>query len=127
MGISQKDTEIIAKNKEMITYVETVEKIDKNLVKKCAADIVNKKFDWNSIDPAHYIEQQKQSAADKITDASTLLPIIEKIVMDNPTIVQQYQSGKVGVLGFFVGNVMKATAGKADPSTVNKLLQNLLK
>ena len=46
---------------------------------------------------------------------------------DNPTQLEQYQAGKDKVLGFFVGQVMKATQGKANPKIVNQLLSKKLK
>ncbi|MBQ2017810.1 MAG: hypothetical protein II208_04790, partial [Alphaproteobacteria bacterium] len=39
---------------------------------------------------------------------------------------EQYKSGKVGLLGFFVGNVMKKTGGTANPAVVNEILRNKL-
>lgn len=127
MGVDKNSTDVIAKNKDMYQYISHVEKIDKNLVKKVAADIVNKKFDWMKIKPEAYLEELKSKQSSLIVDENILKPIIEKVIADSPSIVAQYQAGKTGVLGFFVGNVMKATQGKADPSVVNKLLSNMLK
>jgi aspartyl-tRNA(Asn)/glutamyl-tRNA(Gln) amidotransferase subunit B len=62
----------------------------------------------------------------QVTDASALEPIVEKILSDNPAIVEQYRAGKSNVLGFFVGQVMKATGGKANPKLVNELLRKKL-
>lgn len=126
-GITQNDAHILIQNTHMLEFVEHVEKLNKNFVKKAAADIVNKKIDHTKMTPKEYIELQKQKSESLITDESVLKPIIDKIVADNPSIVEQYKSGKTGTLGFFVGNVMKATQGKADPKTVNNLLTNMLK
>ena len=48
------------------------------------------------------------------------------VIAANPAQVEQYKSGKTGLLGFFVGNVMKATGGKANPAVVNEILQKKL-
>ncbi len=63
----------------------------------------------------------------QLSDSDALGDIIEKIILDNPRQVAQYRAGKNKVLGFFVGQVMKATQGKANPGRVNELLLELLK
>jgi aspartyl-tRNA(Asn)/glutamyl-tRNA(Gln) amidotransferase subunit B len=63
---------------------------------------------------APYLEQKV------VADASELDPIIEKIIEANPGQAEQLRSGKEGLLGFFVGQVMKETGGKADPRVVNE-------
>jgi aspartyl-tRNA(Asn)/glutamyl-tRNA(Gln) amidotransferase subunit B len=55
-----------------------------------------------------------------VADAAELDPIIDKIIEANPGPVEQFRSGKDGLLGFFVGQVMKETGGKADPRVVNE-------
>lgn len=62
----------------------------------------------------------------QLSDSGALGDIIEKIILDNPHQVAQYRAGKNKVLGFFVGQVMKATQGKANPGRVNELLLELL-
>jgi len=62
----------------------------------------------------------------QITDAGAIETVIEDILATNPTQVEQYRSGKEKVFGFFVGQVMKATQGKANPQQVNALLKEKL-
>jgi len=62
----------------------------------------------------------------QITDASAIEPIIDEIIADNPGQVEQYRGGKDKLFGFFVGQVMKATRGKANPQQVNELLKKKL-
>ncbi len=62
----------------------------------------------------------------QLSDSGALRGIIEKILMDNPAQLAQYRAGKNRVLGFFVGQVMKATQGKANPGQVNELLLEAL-
>ncbi len=59
----------------------------------------------------------------QITDASAIEPIIDEIIAANPGQVEQYRGGKDKLFGFFVGQVMKATKGKANPQQVNELLK----
>jgi aspartyl-tRNA(Asn)/glutamyl-tRNA(Gln) amidotransferase subunit B len=61
-----------------------------------------------------------------VSDVSALDPIIDEIVAANSGRVAAYRSGKEGLLGFFVGQVMKATGGKADPRVVNERLRTKL-
>jgi aspartyl-tRNA(Asn)/glutamyl-tRNA(Gln) amidotransferase subunit B len=62
----------------------------------------------------------------QITDTGAIEKIIDDVIANNPSQVEQYKSGKVGLLGFFVGNVMKASGGKANPAVVNEILKNKL-
>jgi len=61
-----------------------------------------------------------------ISDEGALKAIVEKIVADNPAQVEQYRGGRDKLFGFFVGQAMKATQGKADPQLLNKLLKEAL-
>ena len=62
----------------------------------------------------------------QISDTGELEAIVEQIMADNPAQVEQLRSGKDKVLGFFVGQVMKATQGKANPQQVNELIRQKL-
>ena len=70
---------------------------------------------------APYLEQKV------VADAAELDPVIERIVAANPGEAEQYRGGKHGLLGFFVGQVMKETEGRANPKVVNELLREKLK
>jgi aspartyl-tRNA(Asn)/glutamyl-tRNA(Gln) amidotransferase subunit B len=61
-----------------------------------------------------------------VADTAELEPIVERILAANPGQVEAYRGGKEGLLGFFVGQVMKATGGKANPALVNEILRKLL-
>jgi aspartyl-tRNA(Asn)/glutamyl-tRNA(Gln) amidotransferase subunit B len=62
----------------------------------------------------------------QITDCSAIEKIIDEIVEANPKQVEQYRAGKKTVIGFFVGQVMKASKGQANPQLVNELLAKRL-
>lgn len=79
---------------------------------------------WQSNLSVTQIIQQKNLK--QITDSNAITAIIEQIIIDNPKSFQQLKSGKNKLFGFFVGQVMKATQGKANPREVNKLLQEKL-
>ncbi len=61
-----------------------------------------------------------------VGDEDALAPVVDAVLAANPGQVETYKAGKEGVLGFFVGQVMKETGGKADPKVVNKLLREKL-
>ena len=63
----------------------------------------------------------------QITDTGAIEAIIDEIMANNAGQVEQYRSGKEKVFGFFVGQTMKATQGKANPAVVNELLKAKLK
>jgi len=63
----------------------------------------------------------------QITDSSAIESIIDAVIADNPGQVEQFRAGKEKVLGFFVGQVMKQTQGKANPGQVNQILRERLK
>ncbi len=62
-----------------------------------------------------------------ISDAGELEPLVARVLDANPGQVAAYRGGKEGLLGYFVGQVMKETQGKADPKAVNELLREKLK
>ncbi len=73
------------------------------------------------------IEAETYLAQTAVGDESELGPIIDAILAANPGQVETYRGGKEGVLGFFVGAVMRETQGKADPKVVNRLLLEKLR
>ena len=62
----------------------------------------------------------------QISDEGAIKEIVKKIVDANPNQVEAYKNGKTNLLGFFVGQVMKETKGRANPKTVNELVREML-
>ena len=62
----------------------------------------------------------------QISDEDALQKLVNEVIAGNPKQVETYRKGKTGVLGFFVGQVMKATRGQANPKIVNELLKKAL-
>ena len=62
-----------------------------------------------------------------VSDVSELDPIIDAVIAANPGQAEQYRGGKEGLLGFFVGQVMKETGGKADPRVVSERVREKLR
>jgi len=63
----------------------------------------------------------------QISDSGAIAAIVDKIIADNPSQAEQYRSGKEKMFAFFVGQVMKAMQGKANPAEVNAMLKEKLK
>ena len=61
-----------------------------------------------------------------ISDEGAITEIVDKIIANNPNQVEQYRAGKTNLLGFFVGQVMKETKGRANPQSVNKIVKEKL-
>jgi aspartyl-tRNA(Asn)/glutamyl-tRNA(Gln) amidotransferase subunit B len=62
----------------------------------------------------------------QVSDEAEIRKIVERVVAANPKQLEQYRAGKTSLMGFFVGQVMKASGGRANPQIVNKLLKEAL-
>lgn len=77
----------------------------------------------NKKEPKEFISEDNA----QISDINVLEPMIDEILANNTAQVEQYKAGKTNLLGFFVGQVMKQTGGKANPKITNELLNKKLK
>ena len=101
------------------------------MIKRIADDTISGKIAkqvfeamWNGEGSADEIIQSK--GLKQVTDTGAIEKIIDDIITANPQQVEQFRSGKDKVFGFFVGQVMKQTQGKANPKQVNELLRKKL-
>jgi len=62
----------------------------------------------------------------QVSDTAELEAVVRRVLADNPSQVEQFKAGKQQVAGFLVGQVMKATEGRANPKLVNELVRSLL-
>ncbi|MCL6449526.1 MAG: Asp-tRNA(Asn)/Glu-tRNA(Gln) amidotransferase subunit GatB [Armatimonadetes bacterium] len=65
----------------------------------------------------------KEKGLVQITDEGAIAAIVEEVIANHPKVVEDYRAGKEKALGFLVGQVMKATRGKANPELVNRLFK----
>ncbi len=95
---------------------------DKTISGKIAKEV----FDamWNGEGSADDIIEAK--GLKQITDDGAIEKIIDEVIANSPNQLEQYRSGKDKLFGYFVGQVMKASKGKANPATVNEILKNKL-
>ena len=75
-------------------------------------------------EPRDIVEQE---GLGQVTDSAAIESICQEIIQENPDQVEQYKSGKGGVIGWLVGQVMAKSGGKADPKAVRETLEGLLK
>jgi aspartyl-tRNA(Asn)/glutamyl-tRNA(Gln) amidotransferase subunit B len=68
----------------------------------------------------------EEEGVEQISDESALGPVVEQVIADNPDAVQDYVAGKKQAVGPLVGQVMRATGGKADPKLANRMLREKL-
>ena len=126
--------EVAAYLKEEKVSIEESKLTPENFVK--LLDLLKKGTISNNIAKGLIIDilktgEDAQSLVDKkglsvISDESSILPIVQKIVASNPEQVAAYKGGRDKLFGFFVGQAMKETKGRANPQLLNKLLKQEL-
>jgi len=68
----------------------------------------------------------KEKGLVQISDTSALEAAVDEVIAANPAEVEAYRGGKTKLISFFVGQIMRATKGKANPALVNELLAKKL-
>jgi aspartyl-tRNA(Asn)/glutamyl-tRNA(Gln) amidotransferase subunit B len=121
-------------NKELIEINESklsianvailINRIDDQTISGKIGKAIFEEMCVSGISPDEIIESQ---GLKQISDDGTIEEIINSVINDNPAQVEAYLGGKDKLFGFFVGQVMKLTQGKANPKTVNAILKEKLK
>lgn len=114
IGASPIDSEALARLLERIT--------DNTVSGKIAKEVFEAMWAGEG-DPDEIIDKR---GLKQITDTSELDGIVEEVIAANPNQLAQYRAGKDKLFGFFVGQVMKATQGRANPQQINELLKQKL-
>ncbi|MCS7278508.1 MAG: Asp-tRNA(Asn)/Glu-tRNA(Gln) amidotransferase subunit GatB [Thermodesulfobacteriaceae bacterium] len=102
---------------------ELLNLVEKGLISITIAKQVFPEVYEKGLVPLKVIEERgliQESSEDRLKE------VCETVLIENPKEVERYKAGKKGLLGFFVGQVMKKTQGKANPKLVNKILEELL-
>ncbi|MFK5881471.1 MAG: glutamine--tRNA ligase/YqeY domain fusion protein [Sulfurospirillum sp.] len=102
---------------------QLVEMIDNKTISNKIAKQIFEEMTKSGEDPAQIVEDK---GLVQISDPSKILPIIDEVIKKNPDNVAKFKAGNTKLLGFFVGLVLKATKGKANPKIVNELLAEKL-
>jgi glutaminyl-tRNA synthetase len=103
---------------------ELVKMVDDGTISSKIAKQVFEEMVKTGEDPTQIVEAK---GLVQISDPSQISPIIDEIIVKNPDNVEKFKAGNTKLLGFFVGQVLKATGGKANPQVVNKLVAEKLK
>ena len=129
-SISNYDAEILTRDKESADYFEEAVRIANKhniLAKKIANEIINKKINIKEILPAKLIQIILNSNTKADIKDHELLEAINTVLKENPNAVADYKSGKIQVIGFLLGNVMKKINKNADTAYIKNLLEKGLK
>ena len=97
--------------------------VDKGLISAKIANDIFADLMENGAMPEAYV---KEKGLVQISDSSALEAAVDKVLADNPAEVEAFRGGKTKLISFFVGQVMRATRGKANPALVNELLAKKL-
>ncbi|MBT8122954.1 MAG: Asp-tRNA(Asn)/Glu-tRNA(Gln) amidotransferase subunit GatB [Gammaproteobacteria bacterium] len=122
-ALNKEDTDIIDSPVSAAALGQMLQRIDDGTISGKLAKQVFEAM-WNGEGAPDEIIEQK--GLQQISDSSAIEAIIREVLDNNPKQVEQYRGGQEKLLGFFVGQVMKATQGKANPQQVNDLLKKQL-
>jgi len=103
---------------------ELVKMIDDETISSKIAKQVFEEMAQTGENPAEIVEAK---GLVQISDPALILPIIDEVIANNPDNVAKFKAGNTKLLGFFVGQVLKTTGGKANPQVVNELVAEKLK
>ena len=112
------ETKLTPENFAQLINMVTLGEISNNIGKQIVITLLKEGGNAKEI-----VEKQGLSV---ISDENTLKSIVNKVIENNPSQVQLYRGGKDKLFGFFVGQVMKETQGRANPQLLNKLLKSAL-
>lgn len=104
-------------------FASLMKLIDAGTINSSVAKEVFEKVFTEDVNPEKYVEEHGLKMDN---DEDGLRKILEEIVANNPQSVEDYNNGKEKAIGFLVGQAMKATKGKANPGTINKILKEIL-
>ncbi len=102
---------------------ELVKMIDEEIISNKIAKQVFEEMALNGGNPAAIVEAQ---GLVQISDPAVIAPIIDDVMAKNPDNVEKYKAGNTKLFGFFVGQVLKVSGGKANPQVVNDLVMQKL-
>ncbi|GAB4535429.1 MAG: Asp-tRNA(Asn)/Glu-tRNA(Gln) amidotransferase subunit GatB [Anaerolineales bacterium] len=106
-----------------VYLAEIIRLVDDGTVNTPTGKVLLEKAESTGRSPREIVQSEGLA---QVSDTSAIRQVCEKILAENPDQVARYRSGKTGLLGWFMGQVMSATRGKADPNAAREILQELL-
>jgi len=102
---------------------ELVALLDEGVISQPVAKEIFAEMVRTGLDPRAAV---KERGLEKLSDTAALAAMVEKVLATFPGKVEEYREGKTGLMGFFTGQIMKETQGRADPRLVQELLREHL-
>jgi Asp-tRNA(Asn)/Glu-tRNA(Gln) amidotransferase B subunit len=102
---------------------QIIRMVDDNTINNSTAKALLDKVQSSGKEPAIIVSEEGLA---KVSDADALDSLIQQLIANNPEQVANYRKGKTGLLGWFVGQVMKETQGKADAQLARSILEKYL-
>jgi len=102
---------------------ELLSLIDKKVISGKIAKTVFEEMYKTGKEPAIIV---KEKGLEQVSDTGAIEAIVDQVIADNPSQSEEFRGGKEKLMGFFVGQVMKASKGKANPAVVNELIRKKL-
>jgi len=132
-GLKESDAKLLARDLSIAEYFEEIIMQIRNLNSEIrdkfeihiANAIINKKISTD-LSPEEFAQKFIELSKPVEINENKVSKVITSILESNPKQVAQYKAGKTGLMGFFIGQVMKEMKGKADPKMIHKLLTTKL-
>jgi len=102
---------------------EIIRLVDEGAVNTSTGKALLEKTESTGKSPRAIVEAEGLA---QVSDTAAIRAVCQQILAENPEQVARYRGGKTGLLGWFMGQVMRATRGKADPNAARRILQELL-
>jgi len=119
-----KDKEINELKFTSVQIAQLIKIVDDGTISSKIAKQVFEDMTQSGTNPTKIVEDK---GLVQISDPSIISPIIDEVIVKNPDNVEKFKAGNTKLLGFFVGQVLKTTGGKANPQVVNELVAQKLK
>jgi aspartyl-tRNA(Asn)/glutamyl-tRNA(Gln) amidotransferase subunit B len=119
LGIEAKDLKLTPKY-----LAEIIKLVDAGTVNTPTGKTLLEKVQTTGKSPAEIVEAEGLA---QVSDTGLIRQVAEKIVAENPDNVEKFRGGKESLIGWFVGQVMRESRGKADPNMAREVLEKLLK
>ena len=103
---------------------EILKMVDEGVINTSTGKELVRKTQELQKEPQKIVEEEGLA---QVTDSAASESICQEVIQENPSQVEQYKSGKGGVIGWLIGQVMAKSGGKADPQLVREILEKLLK
>jgi len=122
-ALNRESLEIAESRIDAVTLAQLLDKIEDGTI---SGKIAKEVFDalWQGAGSVEQIIRER--GLEQITDTASIAALVDDIIARHPEQVEQFRAGKQQVIGFLVGQVMKASSGKANPQQVNAMLRERL-